>query len=87
MRGDGASIMQDAPPRDLAVLLALLDADEAAALLQGGDPGAAAAGEGVEDKVAGSSDEGDEVSHERDGLDGGVDVAGAVGEAGGALTG
>ena len=87
MRGDGAGVIQDAPPRDLAVFLALLDADEATALLQGSAAGGAAAGEGVKDEVAGSGDEGDEVTHERDGLDGGVDVTGACGEALGALTG
>lgn len=87
MRRDGASVVEDASPRDLAILLALLNANEAAAFLDRSDARAAAAAERVEREVAGSGDEGDEVTHERDGLDGGVGVALALGKTDGALAG
>ena len=87
MGWDGAGVVQDALPRDLAILLALLNADKTTALLQRGDAGGAAAGEGVEDEVARGSDEADEVAHERCSLDSGVDVAGTSREALGALAG
>ena len=87
MRRDGAGVVQYAPPRDLAVLLTLLDADEAAAFPDRRDSGAAAAAERVEYELPRRCDETDQVLHECDGLDSGVNIAGAGGETGRALAG
>ena len=47
MERDGGRVVRNAPPRDLAVLLTLLNADKTTTLLQRGDAGGAAACEGI----------------------------------------